>query len=106
MKDLRQSAKNFFTSYMQSSRTDVLIFSKEFTSDDRKVLHQMSQQFGLKSQSRGKGENRCLTVSRKGVSLGMQIQEMTDAGSYESDWCTVIPPGAEITWSERDGVST
>ena len=47
---------------------------------------------------------RCLTVVRGGVTLGYQIKQLVDQGLYESEWCSVVPPGAEVVWAE--GVDT
>ncbi|XP_067938898.1 uncharacterized protein [Watersipora subatra] len=101
-KPLRKCAGDFFRSYIQAGRSDMLVFSNEFSSDDRKVLHQLAQTYGLKSQSRGKGPNRCLTVTRKGVTLGAQIKELVITGTYNCDWCTIVPPGTAVEWQEVD----
>ena len=47
---------------------------------------------------------RCLTVVRGGVTLGYQIKQLVDQGLYESEWCSVVPPGADVVWAE--GVDT
>ena len=45
---------------------------------------------------------RCLTVSRKGVTLGAQIKQLVDANIYDCDWCSVIAPGTKIYWTKGD----
>ncbi|KAM9094097.1 NF-kappa-B-repressing factor-like [Sarcophilus harrisii] len=56
-----QIIKNYAHS---ESHTD-LVFSTEFTSDERKQIHQIAQKYGLKSKSHGMGHDRYLVVGRK-----------------------------------------
>lgn len=55
---LRECTKKYFEAYISACRTDVLVFSSEFTAEERKTLHLLAQSCGLKSQSRGRGNNR------------------------------------------------
>jgi len=38
-------------------------------------------------------------LKRKGIPLGAQIKQLVDVGVYDSDWCTIVPPGSEIHWA-------
>jgi len=51
-----------------------LVFPPNLGNKERKYLHTLSKKLGLKSKSRGKGENRFLTISKKnGANTESQI---------------------------------
>mmetsp|Transcript_25631 Transcript_25631/g.55493 ORF Transcript_25631/g.55493 Transcript_25631/m.55493 type:complete len:297 (+) Transcript_25631:106-996(+) len=50
--------------FREDHSQDSLTLSTELTNTERKFLHQLAGQLGLKSKSTGKGENRRITVSR------------------------------------------
>ena len=59
-KTLRKCTIDYFKSYVRDGRCDVLIFSSEFTSEERKILHDAARVCQLKSKSRGSKDNRCV----------------------------------------------
>lgn len=57
-KSLREWALDYFESYIRESRTDVLVFSNTFSSEERQILHKAARHSHLTSKSRGTGEQR------------------------------------------------
>lgn len=50
---------------LRDSVSDKVVFDSSLTSDERKFVHKISQDFGLKSKSQGKDEKRFITVTKK-----------------------------------------
>lgn len=50
---------------LRDSEASQVVFSPALTSDERKFVHKISQDFGLKSKSQGVGEKRFITVLKK-----------------------------------------
>jgi len=50
---------------LRDSDASEIAFSSSLTTDERKFVHKISQEFGLKSKSQGVGENRFITVLKK-----------------------------------------
>ena len=50
--------------FREDHSRDSLTMPTDLTNTERKFLHSLAGQLGLKSKSSGKGENRCITVSR------------------------------------------
>ena len=67
------------------------MFSRGFTNDERKEIHNIARRCGLKSKSAGKEHNRQLMVWRKRGSILQLIQHMIESGG-ETDLYRLIPP--------------
>ncbi|XP_036594981.1 NF-kappa-B-repressing factor-like [Trichosurus vulpecula] len=80
-RDIEQIIRN----YARSSSHTNLTFSTEFTSDERKQIHQIAQKYGLKSKSHGMGHDRYLVVGRKRrkEDLLYQLKQEGQVGHYE-----------------------
>ncbi len=50
---------------LRDSEASQVVFGAELTADERKFVHKVSQDFGLKSKSQGKDEKRFITVLKK-----------------------------------------
>ena len=50
---------------LRDSDKNQIVFGAELTSDERKFVHKISQDFGLKSKSQGVGEKRFISVLKK-----------------------------------------
>ena len=50
--------------YIQSDDQKDLVFSPEFSKEERALMHEVAEEFNLKSKSYGSGENRFLVLSR------------------------------------------
>ena len=68
-----------------------LVFSRGFTNDERKEIHNIARRCGFKSKSAGKTHNRQLMVWHKKGSTLELIQHMIQSGG-ETDLYKLIPP--------------
>lgn len=50
---------------LRDSNLEQLAFPASLSPDDRKFIHKIAQEFGLKSKSQGGGDNRFITVLKK-----------------------------------------
>lgn len=50
---------------LRDSTATQIAFSSSLTSDERKFVHKIAQEFGLKSKSQGKDDNRFITVLKR-----------------------------------------
>lgn len=69
-----------FTKKLLDLRDDVvdeLAFPSDLTNEERKFLHKIAQDYGLKSKSVGKGENRYITVRKHGAKSHSQLGQET-----------------------------
>ncbi|EEB16754.1 conserved hypothetical protein [Pediculus humanus corporis] len=57
--------KEHVKNWLQEDTNQDLVFSNEFTLDERKIIHEIAKQFSLKSKSYGKDRNRNLVVFKK-----------------------------------------
>lgn len=67
-----------FTKQLIKLRDDTVtevVFSNELTNIERKFLHKLSEQLGLKSKSSGMNENRKITVTKLAVAANQQTDE-------------------------------
>lgn len=90
VKDFRKNIREVVENYAKSESQQDLTFTSDFTKDERAYIHTIGQKLGLKTQSRGKGENRYLTLSRKRTKNQLFDHLMREGGSthkYE-----LIPP--------------
>lgn len=80
---LRAFARNEDTS------TD-LVFSPSFTNEERAMIHQISKQLGLKSQSYGPKSERTLMISRK-ISPRELVNELLQLGGSTEKYQLIEP---------------
>jgi len=50
--------------FRENTKSESLEMPSDLTNTERKFMHQLCMQLGLKSKSTGKGENRCITVKK------------------------------------------
>lgn len=62
--EIRVQVENF----MKDVNMKNLQFPSSFNSHDRLLVHQIAEELGLIHESRGEGADRCITVSRPGIS--------------------------------------
>lgn len=73
-----------FTKQLTKLRDDTVtevVFSNELTNIERKFLHKLSEQLGLKSKSSGMNENRKITVTKLAITADQQTD--TEFHRYE-----------------------
>ncbi|XP_015513697.1 NF-kappa-B-repressing factor [Neodiprion pinetum] len=71
------------------TRTD-LVFSSEFTNEERAVIHQVARQMGVKSHSHGPKDARTLVISRK-IDLFELVAELKEMGGSTEKYELIIP---------------
>lgn len=80
-KEFRTNVMDTLESYTKSGKQEDLVFAAEFTKDERAYIHQQAQKLGLKTQSRGSGEGRYLTVSRRRSAFQLFNHLVEEGGS-------------------------
>ena len=65
-KTVREDLRIRFTRQLYKLREDVkeVIFPNDLTNIERKFLHKLAEELGLKSKSNGKGTDRRITVTK------------------------------------------
>lgn len=83
-----------FKDFAQHESEHDLVFSAEFTSDERAVLHKLARRFQLKTKSFGKGENRHLVVSKSEGDVWKIVEELLKNKDCESEKYRLIEPSS------------
>lgn len=81
-----QAMRIRFTRQLNNLRDDTVtevVFSNELTNIERKFLHKLSEELGLKSRSSGLNENRKITVTKQSAANSKQTD--SDLHMYEMD---------------------
>ncbi|XP_055896902.1 uncharacterized protein LOC129928137 isoform X3 [Biomphalaria glabrata] len=89
--EFRKRVREVIQNYAASSDQEDLMFSNEFSSEQRKVIHDISRKFKLQSKSRGKGQERYLCIHRKRTSDQLISHIMSCGG--ETAKYKLVPPG-------------
>lgn len=89
-KDLKYRSKDIMRKYLSGDMTNDLVFSADFTNDERAVIHQVARQMGLKSQSYGPKNQRTLIVSRK-INVKDLVEELKHIGGATSKYQLIKP---------------
>jgi len=76
---VRAKVLSFLESHLAVTDKEDIIFSPEFSSVEREVIHKAATMLGLKSRSHGKDEDRFIVVSRK-ISIRDLLKELLDTG--------------------------
>ncbi|CAH1787658.1 unnamed protein product [Owenia fusiformis] len=92
--NLKQTVKKHVENYIKSGKTGEMAFSADFTSEERKIIHNEARKLGLKSQSYNTKIGRFLVVSRKRNLI--QTIEYALTNEEASDKYKVIPPTGNI----------
>ncbi|CAL7940936.1 unnamed protein product [Xylocopa violacea] len=92
MNHLKFKSKDIMRKYLSGDMTNDLIFSADFTNDERAVIHQVARQLGLKSQSYGPKNQRTLVISRK-IDIRDLVEELKTLGGVTSKYQLIEPTG-------------
>ncbi|XP_002735119.1 NF-kappa-B-repressing factor-like [Saccoglossus kowalevskii] len=84
-----KTAQEIIKNYTLSHDRDDLVFSPELNNEERKLLHQAANKFGLKSVSYGSGTNRHLVV-KKMRSADDVMQHLVQSGGTSSRYELVL----------------
>ncbi|XP_061184092.1 NF-kappa-B-repressing factor-like [Saccostrea echinata] len=83
MVDFKKKITEVIDNYAKSDKQEDLAFAPEFSKEERAFIHQYSQKLGLKTQSRGSGNERYLTISRKRSVSQLFDHIMEEGGSTQ-----------------------
>lgn len=92
MTDLKIKAKDIMRKYLSGDMQNDLVFSADFTSEERAAIHQVARQLGLKSHSYGPKNQRTLVVSRK-INVRDLVEELKNLGGVTSKYQLIEPTG-------------
>lgn len=90
MKDLKYKSKDIMRKYLSGDMMNDLVFSADFTNDERAMIHQVARQMGLKSQSYGPKNQRTLIVSRK-INIKDLVEELKGLGGVTNKYELIEP---------------
>lgn len=90
--DLKHRCKDIMGKFLSGDMKNDLIFSVDFTNDERTVIHQVARQLGLKSHSYGPKCQRTLVVSRKIDPLDL-VEELKSLGGDTNKYQLLEPTG-------------
>ncbi|CAK9828593.1 NF-kappa-B-repressing factor [Anthophora retusa] len=92
MTDLKIKAKDIMRKYLSGDMQNDLVFSADFTSEERAAIHQVARQLGLKSHSYGPKNQRTLVISRK-INVRDLVEELKNLGGVTSKYQLIEPTG-------------
>ena len=84
--------------YLRSGNEGDVTFAKDFSKEERALIHTECRKLGLKSQGRGTGLSRYMVVSRK-RSAGQLFSRLMGCGGETSKY-VLIPPGQAMPTDE------
>ncbi|XP_076670632.1 NF-kappa-B-repressing factor [Andrena cerasifolii] len=88
--DLKNKFKDVMRKYLAGDMRDDLVFSADFTNDERAVIHQIARQMGLKSHSYGPKNQRTLVISRK-IDVRDLVEELKSLGGVTNKYELIEP---------------
>ncbi|XP_076244355.1 NF-kappa-B-repressing factor [Calliopsis andreniformis] len=90
MNDLKLKSKDVMRKYLAGDMKNDLIFSADFTNEERAIIHQVARQMGLKSHSYGPKNQRTLVISRK-IDIRDLVEELKNFGGATSKYELIEP---------------
>ena len=60
-----KNIRSLLNDFVSSETEKDLVFDKDLSVEDRKIIHKEAHRFGLKTRSEGSGEDRFLVVRKK-----------------------------------------
>ncbi|KAL1131320.1 hypothetical protein AAG570_010938 [Ranatra chinensis] len=92
-RDFKQKVSNLLRDYCRGESKNDLVFSPEFTRDERKIIHELVQKYNLKSRSYGKGEDKRHIVVFKKINAQEIVEDLIKCGG-ETEKYILIPPSS------------
>ncbi|XP_031849211.1 NF-kappa-B-repressing factor [Nomia melanderi] len=90
MNDLKNKSKDIMRKYLAGDMKNDLVFSADFTNDERAIIHQVARQMGLKSHSYGPKNQRTMVVSRK-IDVRDLVEELKSLGGTTNKYELIEP---------------
>ncbi|XP_053983379.1 NF-kappa-B-repressing factor isoform X1 [Hylaeus volcanicus] len=88
--DLRMKSREVMRKFLASDMSNDLIFSSDFSNDERATIHQIARQLGLKSHSYGPKTKRTLVISRK-IDVRDLVEELRNLGGVTNKYKLIEP---------------
>ncbi|XP_076633380.1 NF-kappa-B-repressing factor [Colletes latitarsis] len=88
--DLRTKSRGIIRKYLAGDMREDLIFSADFTNEERATIHQIARQMGVKSHSYGPKAQRTLVVSRK-IDVRDLVEELRGLGGVTNKYELIEP---------------
>lgn len=82
--------RDVLLNYVKSKKQKDLVFTAEFSKDERAIIHKEARRFNLKSTSRGNSEDRHLIISRK-RSAGQLFNHILASGGSTQKYELISP---------------
>ena len=95
--EFKEKVRKVLEEFAYSDSENEIHFSAELTKEERASIHQMADRMKLKSVSRGKGENRFLTISRR-RSLNELLNHVIESGGSTEKYNIIPPRNVDITY--------
>ncbi|KAL2749484.1 NF-kappa-B-repressing factor isoform X1 [Vespula maculifrons] len=83
LRELELKCRDILKKYLMGDMKTDLVFSPEFSNEERTVIHKLARQMGLKSHSYGPKDQRKLVISRKVDIRDLVIELKTLGGSTD-----------------------
>ncbi|EFN80210.1 NF-kappa-B-repressing factor [Harpegnathos saltator] len=90
MHELKAKCKSAFKEFLMGDMQNDLVFSTDFTSDERATIHQVAREMGLKSRSHGPSNQRKLVISRK-IDIRSLVEELKSLGGSTEKYELIEP---------------
>lgn len=97
--DLRKKFTETFREFAKGDSEYDLVFSAEFTAEERASLHMLARKFKLRTKSFGQGAERHLVVSKAQLNVGdvwKIVEELLATSNWETEKYRLIEPSCLI----------
>lgn len=90
LRELEHKCRDILKQYLMGDMKTDLVFSPEFTNEERTVIHKLARQMGLKSHSNGPKDQRKLVISRK-IDIKDLVIELKNHGGNTDKYELIKP---------------
>ncbi|XP_014468164.1 PREDICTED: NF-kappa-B-repressing factor-like [Dinoponera quadriceps] len=90
LRELKAKCKEAFKKLLMGDTENDIIFSTDFTSDERAMIHQVARSMGLKSRSYGPSDQRRLVISCK-IDIRSLVEELKGLGEITEKYELIGP---------------
>ncbi|XP_032679815.1 NF-kappa-B-repressing factor-like [Odontomachus brunneus] len=90
MHELKAKCRIAFKEFLMGDMQNDIVFSTDFTNDERAMIHQVARSMGLKSRSHGPSDQRKLVISRK-VNIRSLVEELKSLGGTTEKYELIEP---------------
>ncbi|XP_046668326.1 uncharacterized protein LOC124359544 isoform X6 [Homalodisca vitripennis] len=88
--------REVFQNYIASKSDHDLVFASDFSSEERKTLHQLARKFNLRTKSFGKDNDRHLVVSKMLAPVDL-LELLLDCGGENEKYLLISPTDPDET---------